>query len=150
MRVENVTDTLNLALAASGCDNSRLMQWPRLLSDNGPCYIAGGLADWLSEKNLKHTRGSPSHPQTQGKIERWHQTLKNRILLENYYLPEDLERQIAAFVEHYNHGRYHESLGNLTPADVYFGRGETILLERERIKRQTIANRRLQHHAQAA
>ena len=108
MRVENVTDTLNLALAASGCDNSRLMQRPRLLSDNGPCYIAGGLADWLSEKNLKHTRGSPSHPQTQGKIERWHQTMKNRILLENYFLPGDLEAQIAAFVEHYNHRRYHE------------------------------------------
>src|SRR5215211_5658128 len=90
------------------------------------------------------------HPQTQGKIERWHQTLKNRILLENYYLPGALERQVAAFVEHDNHGRYHESLGNLTPADVYLGRGEAILLERERIKRKTIANRRLQHHAQAA
>ena len=72
------------------------------------------------------------------------------ILLENYYLPGDLQRQIAAFVDHYNHGRYHESLGNLTPADVYVGRGEAILLEREKIKRQTIANRRLQHHAQAA
>src|SRR3954469_20360327 len=65
-------------------------------------------------------------------------------------LPGELERQVAAFVEHYNHGRYHESLGNLTPADLYLGRGEAILLERERIKRQTIANRRLQHHAQAA
>ena len=53
---------------------------------------------------------------TQGKIERWHQTLKNRILLENYYLPGDLEAQIARFVEHYNHRRYHESLQNLTPA----------------------------------
>ena len=95
-------------------------------------------------------RGAPCHPQTQGKIERWHQTLKNRILLEHYYLPGDLERQVAAFVEHYNHARYHESLGNLTPADVYFGRAETILLERERIKRQTIANRRLQHHLHAA
>ena len=69
---------------------------------------------------------------------RWHQTLKNRILLENYYLPGDLEAQIARFVEHYNHRRYHESLQNLTPADVYFGRGQTILLERERIKRDTI------------
>ena len=75
---------------------------------------------------------------TQGKIERWHQTLKNRILLENYYLPGDLEAEIDAFVAHYNHLRYHESLGNLTPADVYFGRGQTILIERERIKRQTI------------
>ncbi len=90
------------------------------------------------------------HPQTQGKIERWHQTLKNRILLENYYLPGDLETQVSAFVEHYNHQRYHESLSNLTPADVYFGRGEAILLERERIKRRTLLDRRLRHHAQTA
>ena len=85
-----------------------------------------------------------------GKIERWHQTLKNRILLENYYLPGDLEAQIDAFVAYYNHRRYHESIDNLTPADVYFGRGQTILLERERIKRKTIQNRRLLHHKQAA
>ena len=93
---------------------------------------------------------APFHPQTQGKIDRWHQTLKNRILLEHYCLPGDLERQVAAFVKHYNHARYHESLGNLTPADIYFGRPETILLERERIKRQTIANRRLRHQLHAA
>src|SRR5258705_4217257 len=76
--------------------------------------------------------------------------LISRILLDNYYLPGDLERQIDAFVEHYNHVRYHESINNLTPADVYFGRAETILAERERIKRATIANRRLQHQLQAA
>ena len=92
----------------------------------------------------------PYHPMTQGKIERWHQTLKNRILLEHYYLPGDLEPQIDNFVAQYNHRRYHESLGNLTPADVYFWRGQTILLERERIKRQTIEQRRLQHQKQAA
>ena len=78
------------------------------------------------------------------------QTLKNRILLENYYLPGDLEAQIEAFVADYNHRRYHESIDNLTPADVYFGRGQTILLQRERIKRQTITQRRLQHQRQAA
>ncbi len=83
-------------------------------------------------------------------IERWHQTLKNRNLLENYYLPGDLEAQIEAFVTHYNHHRYHESLSNLTPADVYFGRGQTILLDRERIKRKTIEKRRLQHRKSAA
>jgi hypothetical protein len=69
--------------------------------------------------------------ETQGKIERWHQTLKNRILLENYYLPGDLEAHIGRFVEHYNHQRYHESLNNLTPADVYFGRGQSILQMRK-------------------
>ena len=81
---------------------------------------------------------------------RWHQTLKNRILLENYYLPGDLERQIDAFVEHYNHVRYDESIDNLTPAGVYFGKAEMILAERHRVKRATIANRRLQHQLQAA
>ena len=70
---------------------------------------------------MGHVRGAPNHPQTQGKIERWHQTLKNRILLENYFLPGHLEREIEPFVHHYNNCRYHESLGNLTPADVYFG-----------------------------
>ena len=85
-----------------------------------------------------------------GQDRSWHQTLKNRILLENYYLPGDLETNIEKFVDHYNHRRYHESLSNLTPADVYFGRGQTILLERERIKRNTIQKRRLQHQKKAA
>ena len=96
------------------------------------------------------TNTAPCHPQTQGKIERWHRTLKSRILLENHHLPGELEAQVAAFVEHYNHRRAHESLGNLTPADVYFGRGEAILAERERIKKQTLTHRRLQHHAATA
>ena len=78
-----------------------------------------------------HVRGATNHPRTQGKIERWHQTLKNRILLENYFLPGDLERQIRAFVHHYNNCRYHESLGNLTPADVYFGRCQAIIERRQ-------------------
>jgi putative transposase len=150
MKAEDVTDTLNLALQASGCDNARVVERPRLLSDNGPCYVAAGLADWLADQSMQHTRGSPSHPQTQGKIERWHQTLKNRILLENYFLPGDLKTQIAAFIEHYNHRRYHEGLDNLTPADVYFGRGHTILLQRERIKRKTMEHRRLRHRKAAA
>ncbi len=113
-------------------------------------HISEELAKWLEAKRTKHVRGAPYHPQTQGKIERWHQTLKNRILLENSCLPGDLEQRIAAFVTHYNHERYHESLDNLTPADVYFGRGQAILEERNRIKRQTIANRRLRHQLHAA
>ena len=93
---------------------------------------------------MNHVRGTPMHPQAQGKIERWHQTLKNRILLG------DLEAQIKTFVEHYNHQRYHESLANVTPADAYFGRTPAIIQQRERIKRQTIAYRRLQHRKLAA
>jgi len=150
MKAQDVTATLDRALAASGLDKMTVVHRPRLLSDNGASYVAEDLAQWLADRNMEHVRGAPYHPQTQGKIERWHQTLKNRILLENYYLPGELERQVAAFIEHYNHARYHESLDNLTPADVYFGRAETILLERERIKRQTIANRRLQHQWRAA
>ena len=150
MKAEDVTATLDLALKASGLDQAKVVHRPRLLSDNGSSYLSADLATWLDGQDMDHVRGSPYHPMTQGKIERWHQTLKNRILLENYYLPGDLEAEIGAFVADYNHRRYHESLGNLTPADVYFGRGQTILIERERIKRQTIANRRLLHRQHAA
>ncbi len=117
MRAEDVTDTLDMALAASGCDHATVQHKPRLLRDNGPSYIAGELAEYIAAQKMSHVRDAPFHPQTQGKIERWHQTLKNRILLENYFLPGDLERQIEAFIEHYNHQRYHESLNNVTPAD---------------------------------
>ena len=150
MKTGDVTDTLNLALQASGCDQATVLHKPRLLSDNGSSYISGELADWLEDRQMDHVRGAPYHPQTQGKIERWHQTLKNRILLENYYLPGDLRQKIDAFVEHYNNRRYHESLQNLTPADVYFGRGQTILRQRERIKQKTIETRRLLHRKSAA
>ena len=150
MKAEDVTDTLELALQASGLTQVTVAHRLRLLSDNGSSYISGDLAVWLGERDIQHIRGAPYHPMTQGKIERWHQTLKNRILLENYYLPGDLENQIETFVAHYNHQRYHESLGNLTPADVYFGRGQTILLKRERIKRQTIERRRLLNRKAAA
>ncbi len=96
---------------------NRIPDKVRLLSDNGSSYVSGDLAEWLQNKGMQHSRGAPYHPQTQGKIERWHQTLKNRILLENDFLPGDLEAQIEAFVDHCNHQRYHESLNNVTPSD---------------------------------
>ncbi len=99
---------------------------------------------------MDHVRGAPLPPQTRGKIERWHQTLRNRILLENDFLPGDLERQIGAFVEHDNHHRYRESLGNLTPAHIHFGRDQAVIERRKRIKEMTIRNRRLRHHSQVA
>ena len=150
MKTSDVTDTLELALQASGCDQVTVRHKPRLLSDNGASYVSGELADWLGNEGMDHIRGAPYHPQTQGKIERWHQTLKNRILLENYFLPGDLNASIERFVEHYNHHRYHESLQNLTPADVYFGRGQAILKQRDKIKRKTIKARRLLHRKSAA
>ena len=150
MKAEDVTDTLELALQASGCDKANVRHRPRLLSDNGSSYISSDLAEWLEDQSMDHVRGAPYHPQTQGKIERWHQTLKNRVLLENYFLPGDLNASIEAFVTHYNHERYHESLNNVTPADVYFGRDNVILLEREKIKRKTFETRRLQHRQAVA
>ena len=177
MRAEDVTDTLDLALQASGCDQVHVIHKPRLLSDNGSSYVSGDLAEWLQDKGMKHSRGAPYHlspgrrlrsnlPRGRKRrarslsghccaipcraVERWHQTLKNRVLLENYFLPGDLEAQIDAFVEHYNNQRYHESLSNVTPADAYFGRAETIIKRRERIKRKTIEHRRLQHRKLAA
>ncbi len=97
---------------------------------------------------LESWQSGDTKPALRGKIERWHQTLKNRILLENYYLPGALEQAIGDFIDHYNHHRYHESLGNMTPADVHFGRAETILRRRMEIK--TIQKRRLLHRQNAA
>ncbi len=95
---------------------------------------------------MKHTRGRPYHPQTQGKIERWHRSMKNQILLDNYYLPGELELRLQIFVNYYNHERYHESLDNLTPADVFYGRGDAILEQRKQIKQATMAMRRQMHY----
>ena len=150
MKAGDVTKTLELALEVSGCSSANIQHKPRLLSDNGSSYISRDLADWLDDQGMDHVRGAPNHPQTQGKIERWHQTLKNRILLENYYLPGALEEAVEAFVEHYNHRRYHESLGNLTPADVYFGRDQAILWERRKTKETTLKQRRLLNLRRAA
>ena len=81
--------------------------------------------------------------------ERWHQTQKNRILLENHIFEGELGAAIAAFIGNYINHCYHESIGNLTPADVCFGRGVTILAESRRIKQLTIQSRRLNHQQQA-
>jgi len=150
MTASDVSDTLELALEAAGLNQAPTQRRPRLLSDNGPCYIASELGQWLEDQGMGHTRGKPYHPMTQGKIERYHRSMKNQVLLENYYLPGDLEARLAAFVDYYNHERYHESLDNLTPADVYFGRGQTILEQRKRIKQKTMATRRRLHQKLAA
>ena len=92
---------------------------------------------------MEHTRGALYHPMTQGKIERYHRSMKNIVKLQNYYSPWKLERELASFVEYYNHQRYHEALDNLTPADVYFGRQKEVLTKREEIKHRTLQQRRL-------
>jgi putative transposase len=145
MAATDVSDTLQAALQASGLDQVKVLHRPRLLSDNGPSYLSSELGEWLENQGIKHIRGRAYHPMTQGKIERYHRSMKNRILLENYYLPGQLEQSIGEFVAYYNNRRYHESLDNLTPADVYFGRAPAILKRRETIKRKTIEQRRRLH-----
>jgi putative transposase len=146
MSTHDVADTLDDALRFTGLDQVKIKHKPRLLSDNGPSYISSELAHYLEKQNMAHTRGKPYHPQTQGKIERWHRSLKNQILLENYYFPGELQDRICQFVDYYNHERYHESLNNLTPADVFSGRGQSILDEREKIKCRTLAMRRQMYY----
>jgi len=147
MAASDVSATLADALHNAGLSPK---QRPRLLSDNGPCYVSSELKGWLEEHDMTHTRGRPYHPMTQGKIERWHRSLKNRILLEHYYLPGDLERQITEFINHYNTRRYHESLKNLTPEDVWLGRGEAILQQRQKLKLKTLRQRKFLHMQQRA
>ena len=91
---------------------------------------------------MEHTRSAPYHPQTQGKIERYHRSMKNIIKLQHYYLPGELEYEIDQFVGYYNNERYHESLNNITPADMYNGKDKQIQSKRDRIKRETMKLRR--------
>jgi len=145
MSASDVQDTLLMALASTGLDQALVEHRPRLLSDNGSCYVSGELRSFLESRHIDHTRSAPYHPMTQGKIERYHRSMKNIVNLQNYFLPTDLEVEIASFVNYYNHQRYHESLDNLTPADVYFGRAKEVLTKRDQIKKQTLQQRRLQN-----
>ena len=145
MAAEDVKQTLADAIEFTGIRDPKVLHRPRLLSDNGPCYISKALRLYLEEEGLGHTRGKPYHPMTQGKIERYHRSMKNILLLENYYSPEELQYYIASFVEYYNNHRYHEALNNVTPADVYYGRHRETLTRREQIKRKTMQLRRRQN-----
>lgn len=144
MAATDVQDTLQQALATAQLDHIRVRHRPRLLSDNGPCYLSQELQQFLDRQHMDHTRGAPFHPMTQGKIERYHRSMKNIVTLQNFYFPWDLEKEIARFIAYYNTERYHEALNNLTPADVYYGRTKEVLTRRDEIKQQTLQARRLQ------
>ena len=126
-------------LAIAGLQNG---QRPKLLSDNGACYIASELKEYLHSKGVVPIHGKVNHPQTQGKIERYHRSMKNVVKLDHYYCPEELIEALTKFVNYYNHQRYHESLDNVTPADVYYGKREQILKRRAKIKQQNMKLRR--------
>ena len=150
MAATDVQETLDMALAASGLETARVRHRPRLLSDNGAAYISNDLKEYLARVEMPHTRGAPYHPMTQGKIERWHRSMKNVVKLEHYYSPEALEQAVGSFVDYYNNERYHESLANVTPADVYFGRHHEVLSKRDKIKRLTMKRRRRENLAASA
>tara|TARA_Y100000031_G_scaffold119220_1_gene132809 strand:+ start:802 stop:1569 length:768 start_codon:yes stop_codon:yes gene_type:complete len=142
MSAEEVKQTIETAIQFTGIRNPKVMSRPRLLSDNGPCYLSKALREYLEEEGILHTRCKPYHPMTQGKIERYHRSMKNILLLENYYSPDELENQIGLFVDYYNNHRYHEALNNLTPADVYYRKGHEILTKHQQTKKRTMLLRR--------
>lgn len=142
MKSEDVKNTLETAIEASGVHEKSM---PKLLSDNGSCYISNELADYIQEKEMKHVRGRPLHPQTQGKIERYHRSMKNIVKLDNFFSPGQLEEKLKDFVYYYNHKRYHESLQNVTPAEVYNGTAQRKIKQRKITKNKTLNARKKQY-----
>ncbi len=124
MTSKDVMPSVEKALQFAGLTHDTA---PKLLSDNGKCYLSHEFRTFLDDRGIKAINGKPCHPQTQGKIERYHRSMKNVIRLDNYYSPDDLIQAVSEFVDYYNYKRYHESINNLTPADVYFGRDQQIL-----------------------
>jgi len=142
MSASDVKELLDMAVEKTDIARVSVRHKPRLLSDNGPCYLSGELQKYLENKEISHTRGAPYHPMTQGKIERFHRSMKNEVKLNNYYFPDDLRAEIDRFVEYYNNHRYHESLNNVAPADVYFGRRYDIEIKRKETKWRTLRQRK--------
>lgn len=108
MKAVDAEETLKLALAKVQIERVKVYHRPRLLSDNGSAYHSNALADFLTRWRMEHIHSTPYHPMTQGKIERWHRSMKNVIKLRNYYTPEELEQAIAEWVAYYNYERFHE------------------------------------------
>jgi transposase InsO family protein len=119
-----------------------VVQRPRLLSDNGACFISHELKKYLETHEIRHVRTKVYHPMTQGKIERYHRSMKNLILLDNYYAPAELTDRIREWVDYYNHQRYHEAIDNVTPADKYYGRDRVILKKRGKVRTETMKIRK--------
>lgn len=141
MRWEEAKKTIEDALVKSDLYKESAVK-PKILSDNGPSYIAGDFNDFIHQQGMELRHGRPLHPQTQGKIERYHRSMKNVVKQEIYYSPDELRFALTKFVDYYNNERYHESLNNVTPAQKYFGQSERVLAKRRKIKSQTLKERR--------
>lgn len=139
MQSTDAERVVRAALLKTGLDKENR---PRLLSDNGSCFISDQFREFTEQELNDHVRGAPYHPQTQGKIERYHRTMKNVVKLDNYYFPGELEQHLKQFVDYYNNHRYHESLENVTPYDVYNNLKRLILENRAKTKHRTLMQRK--------
>ena len=137
--IEVVQDAVDL----TGMTDVPLGDRTRLLSDNGPGYVSRAFGDYLRLVGIRHILASPYHPQTNGKIERYHQSIKREVNQVPYEVPGNLEAAISDFISYYNNRRYHKALGNVTPADVLHGRKDQILQERKEVQTQTLQRRKL-------
>jgi putative transposase len=142
MASNSLIDVVQKAVDDTGMTDVPVEDRTMLLSDNGPGYISRQFGDYLSLVGIRHILASPYHPQTNGKIERYHRTIKGELILMPYEMPGELEEAIRAFIEHYNYRRYHEGLGNVTPYDVYTGRYLEIIQKRKEVKSRTLQLRR--------
>ena len=131
-----------IELACENVKISNLKKSPKLVTDRGSALISKDFEIYLEERGIGHILASPYHPQTNGKIERFHKSCKEKVYLNVHETPYELEREIGRFIEWYNQGRYHEALGNVTPDDVYYGRREKILKKRNQLKKKTLMKRR--------
>jgi len=142
IRTPDLADVIQLPVEATGLDKAPRVQRPALLTDNGSGYISNLMGDFLRTLGLRHLRAKSHHPQTIGKLERYHRTMKQEVTLLVHLSPDQLREAIRRFVDYYSRERYHEALGNVTPDDVYFGRREAILARRKVLQIRTLIARR--------
>ena len=150
MTADSFIEVVQDAVDTTSMDQVPVTDRTRLLSDNGPGYVSRAFRDYLGMVGIKHILATPFHPQTNGKLERYHQTIKRDVNQVPYELPADLEAAIAAFVSYYNYRRYHKALGNVTPSDVLKGRRQEILQRRKEMKAQHRTATTLQQGPQGA
>jgi transposase InsO family protein len=145
MSADSLIEVIQEAVDATGMTDVPVEDRTRLLSDNGAGYVSRTFRDYLRLVGIGHILAAPYHPQTNGKLERYHQSIKREVNQVPYELPGQLERAITDFVDYYNYHRYHKALGNVTPADVILDRREEILQRRKEVKILTI-NRRKEYN----